>query len=86
MRLGPAHIGHVPGVFGILWAFTRDTAWLPRVRSLLADLRVMRAVIRRGWVRVTLHAREGFAAAGWGTGNDENLPDIRMIWHAREAL
>jgi len=147
VRLGQAHIGHVPGLLGILWAFTRGTAWLPRVRSPLTDLRVMCAVIRRGWVRVAyeganplgfivcegsrihglyvhpkargrgvgrallqeakaqacqldlyvlqqnrgawaFYAREGFAEAGRGigAGNDENLPDIRMIWHAREAL
>jgi ribosomal protein S18 acetylase RimI-like enzyme len=34
------------------------------------------------------YAREGFVEAGRGigAGNDENLPDIRMIWYAREAL
>lgn len=147
MRLGQGHIGHVPRLLAILWAFTRGTAWLPKVRSPFTDLRVMCTVIRRGWVRVAFdgawpvgfiaregsrihalyvhpkargrgvgrallqdakaqacqldlyvlqqnhgawafYAREGFAEAGRGTGagNDENLPDIRMIWHAREAL
>jgi ribosomal protein S18 acetylase RimI-like enzyme len=147
MRLGQAHIAHVPWLLSILWAFTRGTAWLPKVRSRLTDLRMMCTVIRRGWVSVAFerarpvgfivcedsrihalyvhpkaqgrgvgrtllqeakaearhldlyviqqnrgawafYAREGFAEAGRGTGlgNDENLPDLRMIWHAREAL
>ena len=32
------------------------------------------------------YARQGFAEAGHspGLGNDENLPDLRMVWHARE--
>jgi ribosomal protein S18 acetylase RimI-like enzyme len=34
------------------------------------------------------YACHGFAEVGRSNGarNDENLPDIRMIWHAREAL
>jgi ribosomal protein S18 acetylase RimI-like enzyme len=147
VRLGQAHIAHVPWLLSILWAFTRGTAWLPAVRTRLTDLRMICAVIRRGWVSVAydgarpvgfivregsrihalyvhpkargrgfghallqeakaearhldlyviqqnrgawaFYAREGFAEAGRGAGlgNDENLPDIRMIWHAREAL
>jgi len=140
----PAHIGHAPHLLVILWAFTRRTPWLPRVRSRLTDLRMMLRVIRRGWVRVAcdahgpagfiardgqcihalyihprargtglgcalleqaktdqprlilwvlaenrsargFYARQGFVEAGQGRGqgNDENLPDIRMVWHAR---
>ena len=147
MRLGQGHIGHVPRLLAILWAFTRGTAWLPTVRSRFTDLRMICTVLRRGWVRVAyegarpvgfivredsrihalyvhpkaqgrgvghallqeakaevghldlyvlqqnrgawaFYAREGFAEAGRGigAGNDENLPDLRMIWHAQEAL
>jgi ribosomal protein S18 acetylase RimI-like enzyme len=145
--LGQAHIGHVPWLLAMLWAFTRGTAWLPKARSRFTDLHMMCTVIRRGWVRVAyggarpvgfivcegsrihalyvhpdargrgvgrallqeakakaqhldlyviqknrgawaFYAREGFAEAGRGigAGNDENLPDLRMTWHAREAL
>ena len=147
MRLGQAHIVHVPWLLAILWAFSRGTAWLPKARSRFTDLRMICTVIRRGWLRVAcegarpvgfivregsrihalyvhpeaqgrgvgrallqeakakaghldlyvvqqnrgawaFYARQGFAEAGRsvGSGNDENLPDIRMIWHAREAL
>lgn len=146
MRLERAHVGHVPSLLSILWAFTRRTAWLPRVRSPLTDVRMTYLIVRRGWVRVAFdgarpvgfiaregsrihalyvhpkargsgvgrallqeakaqarqldlyvlqqnrgawafYAREGFAEAGRGIGlgNDENLPDIRMIWHPREG-
>lgn len=35
----------------------------------------------------SFYAREGFAEAGRGAGagNDEKMPDIRMIWYAREG-
>ena len=140
-----AHIGHAPQLLAILWAFSRATPWLPRVRSPLTDVRLMVRAIRRGWVRVAFdasgpagfiardgqhihalyvhpracgqglgralidhaktqerrldlwvlaanrnargfYARQGFAEAGHGEGlgNDENLPDLRMVWHARE--
>ena len=146
MTLGQGHIGHVPRLLSILWAFTRATPWLPQVRSRLTDLYMMCLVIRRGWVRIAFHgglpvgfiaregcrihalyvhpkargrgvgrallrdakadtghldlyvlqrnraawafyAHEGFAEAGRsvGTGNDEKMPDIRMIWYAREG-
>mgnify|MGYP000754045670 FL=1 len=34
------------------------------------------------------YARQGFVEAGQGggLGNDENLPDIRMVWHARTGV
>jgi ribosomal protein S18 acetylase RimI-like enzyme len=52
VRLARAHIWQVPRLAAILWAFTRETPWLPRVRSRGADLRVLVTVVRRGWVRV----------------------------------
>lgn len=142
-----AHIRHLPWLLMILWAFTRDTSWLPRARSRLTDTWLMLRVIRRGWVRMVtrdarpagfiirdgaivhalfihpdtrgqgvgrvllneakahtarldlrvLHANkqarafylsQGFSEAmcGLGADNDENLPDVQMVWQDREGI
>lgn len=47
----PATLRDVPACLRILWAFTRATPWLPRVRPVWVDLALMARVIRRGWVR-----------------------------------
>lgn len=36
----------------ILWEFQRGAPWLPRVRSPLAEVRVLTWAVLRGWVRV----------------------------------
>ena len=56
MRIARAHIWQVPRLAAILWAFAHETPWLPCVRSPVADLWVLAAVVRRGWVRVA-HVR-----------------------------
>jgi len=58
--LGPARLWHLPRLALILWRFTRDTPWLPRVRSRCEDLHTFYKVIRWGWVRV-LSDRRGVA-------------------------
>jgi GNAT superfamily N-acetyltransferase len=60
MRITRARIWHLPRIAAILWAFTRRTAWLPRVRSPLEDLMALAWVTARGWVRV-LRDRAGVA-------------------------
>lgn len=55
MTLRAARFHHLPWLLAILWAFTRDTAWLPRARSRLTDTRLMLRVIRHGWVRMVTH-------------------------------
>jgi len=47
-----ARLWHLPRIASILWAFTHGTAWLPRVRSPLDDLRALAWVTLRGWVRI----------------------------------
>ncbi|MGI3210634.1 GNAT family N-acetyltransferase [Roseovarius tibetensis] len=47
-----ARLWHLPRIAAILWAFTRATPWLPKVRSPLDDLRALGWVTARGWVRV----------------------------------
>ncbi len=141
MSPAPARLRHVPQLAAILWSFTRDTPWLPQVRSRRTDLGLLTKVVRRGWVRlirdgrgpagfiardgarvhaIYVHprargkglgrlllddakscadrlelyvvqankpARQFYAAQGFaevsrssGVGNDENLPDILMVW------
>ncbi|MBC7133267.1 MAG: GNAT family N-acetyltransferase [Roseovarius sp.] len=62
MRLARARLWQVPRLAAILWAFSRETPWLPRVRSRWADLWTLAVVVRRGWVRV---ARVGGRIAGF---------------------
>ena len=64
MRSAPAHLGHLPHLLAILWAFTRVTPWLPRVRSHAYEAWLMGRIIRRGWVRVIRDAQgpAGFIA------------------------
>ncbi|MFO7757699.1 MAG: GNAT family N-acetyltransferase [Roseovarius sp.] len=52
MRIARARLWHLPRIAAILWAFTRDTEWLPRVRSPVDDLQALAWVTARGWVRV----------------------------------
>lgn len=47
----PARLWQVPSLLGVLWAFTRQTDWLPCVRSRWTDAELMVRIIRRGWVR-----------------------------------
>lgn len=144
MRLAAAHFWQVPQLAAILWAFARETPWLPRVRRRREDLAILCRMVRRGQVRVAIrggrvagfivreeshihalyvaapmrgqgigrallseakaagaldlwvlaanrrarafYAAQGFVEAGQarGGGNDEGLPDIRMIW--REGI
>lgn len=60
MRIARARLWHLPRIAAILWAFTRVTAGLPRVRSPLDDLLTLAWVTARGWVRV-LRDRAGVA-------------------------
>ena len=55
-----ARLWHLPRIAAILWAFTRGTVWLPRVRSPLDDLRALAWVTLRGRVRI-LRDRAGVA-------------------------
>jgi GNAT superfamily N-acetyltransferase len=52
MKTARGQLWHLPRLAMILWAFTRATPWLPRVRSHWDDLRALARVIRWGWVRV----------------------------------
>ncbi|WP_422001076.1 GNAT family N-acetyltransferase [Roseovarius mucosus] len=52
MKTARGRLWHLPRLAMILWAFTRATPWLPRVRSHWDDLRALARVIRWGWVRV----------------------------------
>lgn len=52
MTLSRARLWHIPRLAVILWAFTRETPWLPCVRSPLDDLRTLRQMIGLGLVRV----------------------------------
>ncbi|SLN17853.1 putative N-acetyltransferase YjaB [Roseovarius gaetbuli] len=142
----PARLWHLPHLAVILWRFTRETPWLPQVRTRREDLRTFFRVIRWGWVRVLkdgdgvvgfivrdgrrIHAlyvhpdqrgkgigrallaeakaevealdlwvleantkaqafygANGFIECGRspGYGNDENLPDILMVWTSEEG-
>lgn len=141
----PARLWHVPQLSVILWSFTRNTPWLPKMRSRTDDLHLIARVILRGWVRLIcdrrgpagfiirdnarihalyvhprargrglgramledakgetacldlyvaqangparqFYAMQGFTeeSHGIGAGNDENLPDILMVWHAQQ--
>jgi len=46
-----ARLWHMPQLLGVLWAFTRHTAWLPCRRPRRVDVALMARIIRRGWVR-----------------------------------
>lgn len=46
-----ARLWHMPQLLGVLWAFTRHTAWLPSTRPRWVDVALMARIIRRGWVR-----------------------------------
>ena len=46
-----ARLWQMPWLLRVLWAFTRDTTWLPCVRSRWVDAGLMIRIIRRGWVR-----------------------------------
>jgi ribosomal protein S18 acetylase RimI-like enzyme len=142
-----ARLWHLPHLAVILWCFTRDTPWLPQVRTRRQDLKTFFRVIRWGWVRVLKDGRGvvGFivrdgrrihalyvhpdrrnmgvgrtllddakaevealdlwvleantkAQAFYGTngfveygrspghGNDENLPDILMVWTCEKGV
>lgn len=142
----PARLWHLPHLAAILWRFTRETPWLPQVRTRREDLKTMFRVIRWGWVRVLKDGRgvvgfivrdgrrihalyvhpdqrnkgvgrtllaeakaevealdlwvleantraqafygaNGFIECGRspGYGNDENLPDILMVWTSEEG-
>ena len=61
MTIARARLWHLPHLARILWAFTRATPWLPRVRSPRDDLRALAWVTRRGWVRI-VRDRSGIAA------------------------
>lgn len=62
MSIARAHLWHLPRLAAILWAFTRGTTWLPRVRSPLDDLCALAWVTARGWVRIR---RDGSGVAGF---------------------
>ena len=47
-----AALWHLPGLLRILWALTRNTAWLPVRRSRWTDLRLLARFIRAKQVRM----------------------------------
>ena len=62
MNTDRARLWHLPRLAAILWAFTHGTAWLPRVRSPLDDLRTLAWVTAHGWVRIL---RDSSGVAGF---------------------
>lgn len=46
-----ARLWHLPQLARILWSFTRETPWLPIVRTHGSDLRTLAYVTRHGWVK-----------------------------------
>lgn len=52
----------------ILWDFGGEAAWLPRVRTRTEEARLIRRMVRRGWVHVARRGARvvGFIAAGEG--------------------
>ncbi len=51
MRPVRARLCDLPRLLGVLWAFTRRTAWLPPARPRRVDAWLMARLIRRGRVR-----------------------------------
>ena len=53
-----ARLRDVPGLLGVMWAFTRHTAWLPVVRPWYVDTWLMLGLVRAGQVQL-LRDRRG---------------------------
>lgn len=67
-RITRARGWDVPALARILWDFGDEAAWLPRVRSRRDEARLIRRMVRDGWVHVARRGARvvGFIAAGEG--------------------
>ncbi|MAM63095.1 GNAT family N-acetyltransferase [Maritimibacter sp. UBA3975] len=68
VRITRARVWDAPALSRILWEFGDESPWLPRARTRREDMRTLRGLIARGWVRVARRGPKvvGFIAVGEG--------------------